>query len=193
LQPKTNTTLKDTSPDEREIVALLQNRATQERGFRLLLQAYQERLYWHIRAMVSAHEAADEVLQNTLVKVFRGIGAFRSDAKLYTWLYKIATNECLTYLAKEKRYQQRHSFDDNEQANLSNAEPYLDSQYTAQLLQKAINTLPDKQKIVFNLRYFQEMPYEEMSQMLTTSVGALKASYHHAVKKVELFLRGQSL
>jgi RNA polymerase sigma-70 factor (ECF subfamily) len=178
--------------EEQQLIAMLQSPKQQEKGFRMLMQTYQERLYWHIRAFLPQHQAADEVLQNTFVKVFRGINSFRQQSRLYTWLYKIATNEALTYIAKEKRYQNQLEFDDNFHAQEAAADAQIDAKATLQLLQKAITSLPDKQKIVFNLRYYQEMPYEEMSQLLSTSVGALKASYHHAVKKVEAFLREQN-
>ena len=186
--------LKPQSPvnseeQEQQLLSLLRDPKGQEKGFRMLMQLYQERLYWHIRTLVQTHDASNEVVQNTFIKAFKGIHLFRSDSKLYTWLYKIATNESLTYLAKEKRYNNRLTFDDNIQANQSTADPYLSSKVTVEALHKAIEELPQKQKIVFNLRYFQEMPYEEMSKILDTSVGALKASYHHAVKKIEAYLR----
>ncbi len=176
---------------EQTIVALVQQPVTLERGFRLLMKTYQERLYWHIRGMVQSHDHADEVLQNTFVKIYRGIGNFRGDSQLYTWLYRIATNESITFLQKQNKLKQIASLDD-EHTGLNNtlyADTYFDGNKAQALLQKAIALLPDKQRLVFNMRYYQEMPYEEMSSVLHTSVGALKASYHHAAKKVEAFIR----
>lgn len=157
-----------------------------ERGFRLLMTQYRERLYWHIRRMVLIHEDADDVLQNTFVKVYRGIHLFEGKSKLYTWLYRIATNEAITHLQSKARHASA-SLDDttNLLANRLRADEWFDGDAAQAKLLLAINQLPDKQKQVFNLRYYDEMPYEEMSQLLQTSVGALKASFHHAVKKIE--------
>lgn len=178
-----------------QILALLRQPTTQEAGFRLLVRTYQERLYWHLRSLLHEHNATDEVLQNTLIKVFRAIQQFRGDADLYTWLYRIATNEALSYLRQHKRYLQRFQLEETLPETPQNASTQydipIDSQRAEALLQQAIASLPDKQRLVFSLRYFQEMPYEEMSALLTTSQGALKASYHHAAKKVEQFIRQQ--
>lgn len=168
-----------------------------ERAFNQLMNKYQVRLYWHIRRIVGESNT-DDVLQNTFVKVWRGLANFRNDAQLFSWLYRIATNECITFLNKEKRHQ-HISFDSGFGMEESDTEANAPSQYLqadAQALDgealqekllQAIESLPDKQKIVFNLRYYDEMPYEEMSSILGTSVGALKASYHHAAKKIVLF------
>ncbi len=177
------------SVDE-QILDLLQVKGDFDSGFKLLMEQYEERLYWHIRGLVSTHENTNDVLQNTLVKVFRNIDKFRGQSKLYTWLYRIATNEALTFLKKEQR---RHTEDlDGEEKNHLNtlpADSSVDGDRVWQMLQKAIEQLPDKQKTVFVLRYFDEMSYRDMSETLKTSEGALKASFHHALKKVEKYLR----
>ncbi len=154
------------------------------------MEQYEERLYWHIRGMVGTHENANDVVQNTLVKVFRNIAKFRGNSKLYTWLYRIATNEALTFLKKEQRCHTEEL--DGEERNHLHALPAdssVDGDYAWELLQKAIALLPDKQKTVFVLRYFDEMSYRDMSETLKTSEGALKASFHHALRKVEKYLR----
>lgn len=161
-----------------------------EQGFRLLMEKYQQRLYWHVRRMVYDHEDANDVIQNCFVKVYRSIGNFERKAKLYTWLYRIATNEAITFLNKKKQ-KQTETIDGGEQplAERLRADTYFDGDEVELRLQAAIDGLPDKQKLVFNLRYFDEMSYADMSETLGTSEGALKASFHHAVKKVEAYLR----
>lgn len=178
-----------TASDE-QILELLRADRTYERGFRLLMNKYQERLYWHIRRLVLVHEDADDVLQNTLIKIYRGILQFEGKSKLYTWLYRIATNEAITHLQSKARHS-TDSLDDNSAllANRLQADTWFDGDEVQRRLQKAIVQLPEKQRIVFNLRYFDEMPYDEMSGVLDTSVGALKASFHHAVKKIEAVFR----
>ncbi|GJM34205.1 MAG: DNA-directed RNA polymerase sigma-70 factor [Saprospiraceae bacterium] len=173
-----------------EILALLADSQTFERGFRLLVLQYQERIYWHIRRMVLEHEDANDVVQNCFVKVYRNIGKFQQKSTLYTWLYRIATNEAITFLNKKKR--KMTSSIDAEESMLSNqlkADPFFDGDEVELKLQKALQQLPKKQLAVFNLRYYDEMSYKEMSEVLSTSVGALKASYHHAVKKIEYYLK----
>lgn len=147
---------------------------------------YKERLYWHIRRMVLAHDEADDVLQNTFIKVYKGIAQFEGKSKLYTWLYRIATNEAITHLQTRAR-QATTSLDDaaGTLASRLSSDDWFDGDEVQQRLQQAIAQLPEKQKLVFNLRYYEEMPYEEMASQLGTSVGALKASFHHAVKKIE--------
>lgn len=175
--------------DER-ILSLLSGKATSEQGFRLLMQTYQERLYWQIRRMVHEHEDANDVLQNCFVKVYRSIHQFEGKSKLYTWLYRIATNEAITFLNKQK--QKATATIDSEENNLSNqlkADPYFDGGEIQILLKNAIDRLPEKQQQVFNLRYYDEMSYAEMSELLSTSQGALKASFHHAVKKIEQYVK----
>ena len=175
---------------EEEILSLLEHRETFERGFRNLMATYQSVLYRHVRQMVFNHEDADDVIQNTFIKVYKNIARFEKKSKLYTWLYRIATNEAITFLNAKNRHQtnQIHEGVGAQQAEKLQADVYFEGDKLQLKLQQAISELPDKQRTVFNLRYFEEMPYEEMSKILTTSVGALKASYHHAAKKIELFL-----
>lgn len=156
------------------------------KGFRILVETYSTRLYWHIRRLVILHEDADDALQNTFVNAWRAIGDFRSDSSLYTWLYTIATNEALALINKRKK-NDTVSLDDLEGyfANSLEGNTWFDGDEAQIKLQNAILKLPEKQRVVFNLKYYEEMTYEEMSSVLKTSEGALKASYHHAVKKIE--------
>lgn len=158
-------------------------------AFSYLMQTYRERIYWHIRKMVISHDDADDVLQNTFLKVWRSIDSFRGGSSVYTWLYRIATNETLTFLNK-KRAQYIDSIDDIEtnMVNQLRADNYFSGDEAAEKLQRAIVELPEKQRLVFNMKYFDKMKYDEMADVLNTSVGALKASYHHAVKKIEAYL-----
>ena len=177
-------TIQDT-----ELLLQFRDPETKERAFTAIIKKYQEKLYWHIRRMVVEHEDANDVLQNVFIRVWNGLENFREDSQLYTWLYRIATNECLSYLEQQKR-KSALSFDEME-SGLSNkivADKYFDPNKLEWKLQLAIQQLPDKQRVVFTLRYYDEMPYEEMSRVLDTSEGALKASYHHAVKKIEDYI-----
>lgn len=179
----------NSSYDEREVLALLQDESTQRQGFERIVAHYSEPLYWQIRRIVLSHDDANDLLQNTFIKAWTSIGYFRGEAKLSTWLYRIALNECLTFLARQKAAS-TISLDDPEADALQKLEgdAYFSGDRAQLLLQKALLTLPEKQRMVFNLKYYQEMKYEEMSEIFGTSVGALKASYHHAVKKIEKFL-----
>lgn len=163
---------------------------TRETAFTAIMRKYQERLYWHIRRMVIDHDDTDDILQNVFIKVWNHLGDFKENALLYTWLYRIATNECLTFLEQQKK---RNIISLNEvETGLENklkAESNYDSRKLEWKLQEAILQLPEKQRMVFNLRYYDEMPYEEMSRVLDTSEGALKASYHHAVKKIAAYIK----
>lgn len=172
------------------ILEWLQAPQTFEKGFRWLLRQYQERIYWHIRRMVVNHEDANDVVQNTFMKAYKGIKNFKGNAKLYTWLYRIATNEALTFLQKKQRRQTTSlEYDDNHLANQLTADVYFDGNEIQRKLQLALSTLPEKQRLVFNMRYFDEMSYNDISAVLGTSVGGLKASYHHAAKKIEEFFK----
>lgn len=175
--------------DDKELLHLFKDPSQKERAFTSIIKKYQERLYWHIRRMVVDHDDANDVLQNMFIKVWKSLDNFREDSQLYTWLYRIATNECLTFLEQQKR---RGSVSLNDvESGLSNkikADENFDANKLEWKLQLAIQQLPEKQRIVFNLRYYDEMPYEEMSRVLDTSEGALKASYHHAAKKIEDFI-----
>ena len=163
-----------------------------EQGFRLLMEKYQERLYWHIRRMVREHEDANDVIQDCFVKVYRNIHLFEGKSQLYTWLYRIATNEALTFLKKEQR-QSTAAIGDGEGGlgNRLHADAYFDGDEAQRRLQRALEKLPEKQRLVFNMRYFDELSYKDISGILDTSVGALKASYHHAVKKIEAFFKAE--
>jgi RNA polymerase sigma-70 factor (ECF subfamily) len=176
-------------PDDSEILSLFREPSTKEKGYTILVRKYQEKLYWHIRRMVVDHENANDVMQNVFIKVWKGLENFREDARLYTWLYRIATNESITFLEQEKK-KSSVSYDDVSSALSEKlvADKDFDASKLEWKLQLAIQKLPEKQKIVFSLRYYDEMSYEEMSKVLETSEGALKASYHHAVKKIEDFI-----
>ena len=175
--------------NEKEIIALLQDSARQREAFECIVKEYSEQLYWQIRRLVLSHEDANDLLQNTFIKAWTNIDYFRGDAKMSTWLYRIALNECLTFLNKQRASNQL-SIDDTdiEMLNKLESDAYFNGDDTQKIFLQAIHTLPEKQQIVFNLKYFKEMKYEEISEIVGTSVGALKASYHHAVKKIEAFL-----
>ena len=175
--------------DDKELLIQFREPATKERSFTLIIKKYQEKLYWHIRRLVVEHEDANDVLQNMFIKVWNALENFREDSQLYTWLYRIATNECLTFLEqKKKRASVSLSDVESGLSNRLKADKHFDANKLEWKLQVAIQQLPEKQRIVFNLRYYDEMPYEKMSKVLETSEGALKASYHHAVKKIEDFI-----
>ncbi|MDD2797212.1 MAG: RNA polymerase sigma factor [Bacteroidales bacterium] len=171
---------------EFDIITQLQDPAKQRQAFSQVVAQYSEKLYWQIRKMVISHDDANDVLQNTFLKAWANIDHFRGDSKLSTWLYRIAVNESITFINKQ-RAQHTSSIDGEDSVLLYKLESddWIDGDALQLRLQKAILTLPDKQRLVFNMRYFDEMKYEEMSEILSTSVGALKASYHHAAKKIE--------
>ena len=175
--------------NEKEIVVLLQDPARQREAFARIVKEYSEQLYWQIRRLVLSHDDANDILQNTFIKAWTNIEYFRGDAKMSTWLYRIALNECLTFLNKQRASQQL-SIDeaDTEIMNQLESDTYFDGDETQKVFLQAIKQLPEKQQMIFNLKYFKEMKYEEISEILGTSIGALKASYHHAVKKIESFL-----
>ena len=171
---------------DEEILLKFKEPASKEKAFRNLLNTYQERLYYHVRRYVHNHEDANDILQNTCIKVWNAIDNFRGESGLYTWLYRIAGNEAITFLNKNKK---RNEVDiEQTTANYRSAADTIDGDEMTLKLERAIATLPDKQKQVFIMRYYDELPYEKMAEISETSVGALKASYHHAVKKIEEIL-----
>ncbi|MBQ8270667.1 MAG: RNA polymerase sigma factor [Bacteroidaceae bacterium] len=178
---------KSSTFDEKAIIAQLGNESTREAAFSAIIKQYGEKLYWHIRRMALSHDDSNDILQNTFLKAWANIDKFRGDSQLSTWLYRIAINETLTFI---NRSRSNISIDspEGEIAFQLESDPYFDGDHTDALLQEAIARLPEKQRLVFNMKYGQELKYEEISQILGTSVGALKASYHLAVKKIEEFL-----
>ncbi|MFD2597596.1 RNA polymerase sigma factor [Sphingobacterium corticis] len=173
------------------IISKFANESTREEAFNLLVKKYQQKIYWHVRRMVIDHDDADDVVQDVFVKVWRNLEKFREDSQLYTWLYRIATNECITFLNKKKQ-KQNVSLDEEDSSYLSDtltASSYFNGDVAQMKLQQALLKLPEKQRLVFNMKYFEDLKYEEISEIVGTSVGALKASYHLAVKKIELFFR----
>ncbi|MCB0439407.1 MAG: RNA polymerase sigma factor [Mangrovimonas sp.] len=178
-------------PKDQELLDLILNEKTKDQGFSLLVATYKERLYWHIRNIVKSHDDTDDVLQNTFIKVFRSLSGFKGESKLYSWLYRIATNEAITFINRKSKLMQISNEEVTELAikNLE-SDVYFEGNEIQLKLQKAITLLPQKQQLVFNMKYFQEMKYKDMSDILDTSEGALKASYHLAVKKIEDYLKG---
>ncbi|NGM60325.1 RNA polymerase sigma factor [Sphingobacterium sp. SGG-5] len=171
------------------IISKFADERTREEAFSLLLKKYQQKIYWHVRRMVIDHDDADDVTQDIFVKVWRNLEKFREDSQLYTWLYRVATNECITFLNKKKQ-KQNISLDNDSSSYLSETladTSYFDGDKAQLKLQQALLTLPEKQRLVFNMKYFEDLKYDEISDILGTSVGALKASYHLAVKKIEQF------
>src|SRR6187549_1403404 len=179
-----------TTLSDNELLVEFRNPVTKEKAFTSIIKKYQEKLYWHLRRMVVDHDDTNDVLQNVMIRIWNGLENVREDSQLYTWLYRVATNECLTFLEQQKK---------RAAVSLSDVERGLDNKIKAARdfdrnklewkLQLRIQHLPEKQRIVFQLRYYDEMPYEEMSRVLETSEGALKASYHHAVKKIEEYIK----
>jgi RNA polymerase sigma-70 factor (ECF subfamily) len=178
--------------EEITFIEKLKNKETREVAFRELITLYKERLYWHIRKIVISHEDADDVLQNTFIKVFKNINNFNGDSKIYSWMYRIATNESITHLNQNAKLKKmdcatlQYQLVENLHADI-----YFDGDEIQLKLQKAIATLPQKQQLVFNMKYFDDMKYNDISEILETSVGSLKASYHHARKKIESFLKNE--
>lgn len=179
---------KDLPREDSDLVERLRQPATCRQAFNDVMRRYSEPLYWQIRRMVESHDDANDILQNTFLKAWQSVEGFRGDARLSTWLYKIALNESITHLAKERK-RLNISLDDEEShlVNLIESDEYVDGDELALKLRKAIATLPEKQRLVFNMKYYDDMKYEQMSEILGTSVGALKASYHLAVKKIEQY------
>lgn len=175
--------------NEEEILSLLKNEETQRKAFTMIVERYKEQLYWQIRRIVLSHDDANDILQDTFIKAWTSINLFRGDAKMATWLYRIAMNECITFLNKQKA--QTEVSLDNPDAGMVDkldSDIYFNGDKAQRLLQEALLTLPVKQRMVFNMKYYQEMKYEEMSDVFGTTVGALKASYFHAVKKIQKYI-----
>ena len=174
---------------DHKLTELFQNNSEKEKAFNLIVEKYKERIYWHARRMVIIHEDADDILQEVFIIVWEKLKNFRGDSSLYTWIYRIATNECLSFLNKKNA---RNLISSGEKAalivNSLESDVYFNGNEAQKKLQTAIALLPEKQMLVFNMKYYDDMKYDEISAITGTSVGALKASYHHAVKKIELFI-----
>ena len=176
--------------EDSEILKKFAQENTRDEAFRMLLSNYQQKIYWHIRRMVISHDDTDDLVQDVFLKVWKSLSNFRNDSQLYTWLYRIATNESITFL-KRKKIRNSVSIDDDDGKNMVKKlaeSPYFDGDKAQMKLQKALLTLPEKQRLVFNMKYFDDLKYEDISEILGTSVGALKASFHIAVKKIEHIL-----
>ena len=176
--------------NEKELIANLKSGKNRDKAFQVMVKTYQERLYWHIRKVVINHDDTDDILQNVYLKVWKNIDGFREDSTLFTWLFRIATNESLSHLQKQRRNSEVSMNEVSEYlAETLESDVYFEGDEIQKKLQLAIIRLPEKQRLVFNMKYFDEMKYQEMSEVLQTSVGALKASFHFAVKKIEDFLK----
>ncbi len=173
--------------DEAELIALLHDESSRQEGFEVLVDQYSEKLYWQVRRIVVVHEDANDIVQNAFIKAWLNIGSFEGKSKIFTWLSRIAINEALDFLAKRQKQRNISADEDVVVASQLVADEYFDGDLTQAQLQEAISLLPDVQRTVFNLRYYEEMKYSDISEILGTSEGALKASYHHAVKKIENF------
>ena len=172
-----------------EIISLMLQPNSSEKGLRAMMDTYQSRLYWHIRRLIVQHDLAQDVLQDTFIKAYNNFGQFKQDSKLYTWLYRIATNEALQQLAKLKKMQKTDEDAEYYMQNLVAQNAEHDAEEIQILLQKAIHSLPEKQKLVFNMRYYEDLPYEEISKILDMSVGTLKTNYHYAKQKIEDYIK----
>ncbi|MDR2562740.1 MAG: RNA polymerase sigma factor [Prevotellaceae bacterium] len=178
------------SYNDKELMLMFRDPTRKNYAFNLIIRKYQERLYWHIRKMVVSHDDTDDLLQNTFLKALEGLESFREESQLFTWLYRIATNEALTFLRKKRTRFMLPLVDvEGQLSNSLESDVYFNGDDMQLKFQKAVLKLPEKQRLVFNMKYFEEMKYEEISEILGTSVGALKASYHHAVDKIEKFLK----
>ncbi|MEX2513238.1 MAG: RNA polymerase sigma factor [Cyclobacteriaceae bacterium] len=175
-----------------KLLEMIKNPQTRNKGFEILIETYQKRVYGMVRKMVIIHEDADDVVQEIFIKAFKNIHKFSGNSSLFTWIYRIAVNESLNFLEKKKK-RSFFSIEDHHEVLKSYLDhsPYVDGDEIQKRLQKAILKLPEKQRLVFNLRYYEELPYEEISILTDTTVGGLKAGYHHAVKKIEVFLKEQ--
>lgn len=180
--------------EDEEILAKFSVERTRNEAFNLLISKYQEKIYWHVRRLVIDHDDADDLVQEVFIKVWKNLEKFRSDSKLYTWIYRIATNESITFLNKKK--QQNNTPLDEVVQELSEslvASSYFNGDKIQMKLQQALLTLPEKQRLIFNMKYYDDLKYDEISEILGTSVGALKASFHIAVKKIEVFMLNEDI
>lgn len=180
--------------EDSEILEKFSNTKTRDEAFNLLLNKYQQKIYWHIRRLVIDHDDADDLVQDVFIKVWKNLDSFRSDSQLYTWIYRIATNESITFLNKKKQ-RNNTPLDEvsDELAETLVASSYFNGDKIQLKLQQALLTLPEKQRLIFNMKYFDELKYEEISEITGTSVGALKASFHIAVKKIEVFMLNEDI
>lgn len=175
---------------DQDILNMLKANSNSEKAFRMILSRYQEKMYWHIRRIVIDHDDANDVCQNVFIKVWRKLDTFRAESSLYSWIYRIATNESLNFLRKYKKYSTISMDEESNflQEKLASSD-WLSGDEILVKLQAAILKLPEKQRLVFNMKYFDKLTYNDISEILETSVGGLKANYHHAVQKIELFLK----
>ena len=179
--------------DETVLIEQLINVQTREKAFRELISLYKERLYWHVRKIVISHDDTDDVLQNTFIKIYKNIGKFKQESKLFSWMYRIATNEAITFINKRNKERNIDITELQEQiVSTLESDIYFSGEEIQEILQKAIASLPQKQQLVFNMKYFDNIKYTQISEILGTSVGALKASYFHAVKKIESYIKKQN-
>ena len=178
--------------DETVLIEQLINVQTREKAFRELIFLYKERLYWHVRKIVISHDDTDDVLQNTFIKIYKNIGKFKQESKLFSWMHRIATNEAITFINKRNKERKIDISEVQEQiVSTLESDIYFSGEEIQEILQKAIASLPQKQQLVFNMKYFDNIKYTQISEILGTSVGALKASYFHAVKKIESYIKKQ--
>jgi RNA polymerase sigma-70 factor (ECF subfamily) len=179
--------------DETVLIEQLINVQTKEKAFRELISLYKERLYWHVRKIVISHDDTDDVLQNTFIKIYKNISKFNQESKLFSWMYRIATNEAITFINKRNKERKVDISEVHEQiVSTLESDIYFSGEEIQEILQKAIASLPQKQQLVFNMKYFDNIKYTQISEILGTSVGALKASYFHAVKKIESYIKKQN-
>ena len=175
--------------DDKDLIEKIRNPESRNYGFNLLVREYQQKIYWHIRKMVIDHEDANDLVQEVFIKVWNNLDNFRAESQLYTWIYRIATNECLNYLSRRKRkYLISWGNAEKELSEKIDNSSFIEGNEIQKKLQKVLLKLPDKQRLVFNMKYFDDMKYEDIAEITGTSVGSLKASYHIAVKKIEEFM-----
>lgn len=174
---------------DEDILAMMLDERSHEKGLRLMMDTYQSRLYWHVKRLMNDHILAQDILQDTFIKAYQNIAKFKKESQLYTWLYRIATNEALQHLNKMKKMQKADESAEYHLMNLVAERKQMDGQEILEILEKAIQTLPEKQKLVFMMRYYDELPYEDISQIVEMSVGTLKTNYHYAKQKIEEFIK----